>query len=688
MSDVYLSDYFKKQKKATKRCSLNVEKLMTSYRKTGEADYKLLIVPLYVVFYLVYSAKSKAPEANNALEIVSKAINGQGIDFFLADSKGKSPMLVLLNYHMIKIFNKLCTFFALKTFKVYEIAQIAKFNGIINIILFGILLSTLGKYLFIRTVQKKIILLVQFSFLYFFKNQFIGEESNGLINEDLVFNNFALGVLLFLNVYQKNKIHDIKHLLLTSLLLGGLVSVKPVCLTSGLVYIWLILYWIWQQVSVYQFDLSISTASLFIYQIVFKVAVMCTIPLFVYYQFISIYLGKFAFDDRNIDFVQLPASNKLTFASLKQHEGVMLGVPKDVRYMDTVLIRHTDSLGGYLHSHEAKLQAGSGQQQVTVYDYDDMMNEWIILPGNKDLRTSYLNGDSDDYEAVKRSNIVLLKHRLTGKYLYVHPDTRGPVSEKEKAHEVTCKEFDDSLDDDDSNFKFRIEYSLQQENSNVQIIDNNFELVSTSVLGCKLISHSERLPYWGFFQQEVICMEMATYERSQFIIEKIISSPAEATSKNEFRYVENLKWVDLIKDYLLKSWKKEIYEDNLKLQIDTYLKKITLVSNKEAIFKFSSLYVLHFVTIAIVVVSLSYILVKTIMILPFEGNVNWFKNIESLRAKQFRYLTNLLILLLGLVIFSLSLIHLHNHCILGQTVYQFGLTLQVIIITEFISLHF
>lgn len=686
MAGVNLSDYFKKQEKATKTCSLNIEKLINSYRKTGEADYKLLIVPLYVVCYLVYSAKNKASEVSGALEIVSKAINAQGVDFFLADSKGKSPMLFLINYHMIKIFNKLCTFFALKTFKVYELAQIAKFNGIVNIILFGVLLSTLGKYLFIRSVQKKIVLFVQFSFLYFFKNQFIAEESNGLLNEDLLFSNLALGVLVSLNVYQKNKIRDIKQLLLTSLLLGGLISVKPVCLTTVLVYIWLIMYWIWQVVSVYQFDLSISTASLFIYQIVFKVATMVTLPLYVYYQFISIYLDKFDFDESNIDFVQLSASNKISFTSLKQHGGVMLGVPKDIRYMDTILIRQTDSLGGYLHSHEANLQAGSGQQQVTVYDYEDMMNEWIILPGVTKLRTSYLNGESVDYEVLKRSNMIMLKHKLTGKYLYVHPDIKGPVSEKEKAHEVTCKEFDESLDDA-ANFMFRIDYSLHQENSNVQLIDNNFELVAASISGCKLISHLDRLPHWGFFQQEVICMEMAKYERSQFIIEKIVDSPSDI-SKIEYRFLENLKWGDLIKGYLVNSWKKEIFDDNLKLKIDSYLNKLTVVSNNEAIFKSSHLYILHLVTIAIVLVSLIYMLIKIVTILPFEGNVDWFKNIESLRAKQFRYFTNLLILLFGLVVFSLSLIYLQNHSILGQMVYQFGLTLQVIIVTEFISLLF
>ncbi|KAL6925692.1 hypothetical protein ACO0SA_000293 [Hanseniaspora valbyensis] len=684
MTNGILSDYFYKNKNSKSKISLNIEKLITNPENGSSTDYKLFVFPLYAILFFFYTVDFQKGTSNAYLESISKAINGQGIDFFLSDSKGKSPLLFFTNYKLIQIFNKICTIFPFNDFKVFDVEGITKFNISFNNILFGIFLLTLGKYLSSRSIQRKLILIVQFSLFYFIKKQFLEQESTGLLNADLIFNNLAIGSLFHLNKYIKRQVSDLKNVLITSLILGALIAVKPTSLAAVLVYMWLILYWIWQVISIYQFDLSISTINLFVYQIIFKVSLMVTVSLAVYYQITSLFLINFEYNENNFDLSQLSAISKNTFNSLKNYDGNMLGVVKEVRYMDSVLIRHADSLGGYLHSHDSDLQTGSGQQQVTVFDQQDMMNEWTILPGDFNLRKGYLSGNNTDYEVVKRSHNIVLKHKITGKYLYVHPDFRGPVSEKEKAHEVTCKEFD-ALNEDDASFKFRIDYPFKAENSNLQLIDNEFELASILTSGCRMLSHMDRLPPWGYFQQEVICMEMATHDRTQFIIEKITETTKESLAKVEYRELKNVKWLDLIKEYLIKSWKKEIYDDDLKVKIDAHTNKLVLQPIKESIFKYSELSMLHAITIATIILSLISMLIKAIMIAPFEGNVNQFKNIENFKAKQFRYFTNLLILLVGLVVFSFSLIKLNSSTCLTENAYQFGITLQVLIVAEYIN---
>ncbi len=59
----------------------------------------------------------------------------------------------------------------------------------------------------------------------------------------------------------------------------------------------------------------------------------------------------------------------------------------------------------------------------------------------------------------QNSIIFCCKYKITGKFLYVHKDFRGPVSEKENAHEVTCVDFDPLSDDSHLNFEFKIEFS-------------------------------------------------------------------------------------------------------------------------------------------------------------------------------------------------------------------------------------
>ena len=105
--------------------------------------------------------------------------------------------------------------------------------------------------------------------------------------------------------------------------------------------------------------------------------------------------------------------------------------PGRVYYGSTITIRHKDSLGGYLHSHELNYQSGSHEQQVTLYDFPDNNNEWIVehKKENKDVSSKAV--------AVKNGENIRLRHRLTGKLLRAS-GAKPPVSEQDYDREVSC----------------------------------------------------------------------------------------------------------------------------------------------------------------------------------------------------------------------------------------------------------
>ena len=59
-------------------------------------------------------------------------------------------------------------------------------------------------------------------------------------------------------------------------------------------------------------------------------------------------------------------------------------IPRDITEQvglgSVVTIRHVDTQGGYLHSHEHFYQTGSKQQQITLYPHLDSNNKWLIEP--------------------------------------------------------------------------------------------------------------------------------------------------------------------------------------------------------------------------------------------------------------------------------------------------------------------
>lgn len=619
------------------------------------------------------------------LKNIENLVSNDRVDFFLFNSKGKSPFLLYANSGLIKLFNKVTLYLPFSIPRIYDVETIAKFNSYTNVVLFALFLYLLGNYLKQRSTKSFVILAAQLTALYISNDVFIRNNEDGLLNIDLIANIFMLSGFIHFNKYYKNVLKDLQNVLVTGFILGMLYSLKPMSLISKLFPIFIVGTWVWNVMSVYQFGKTRSNLYIVGYQIIVKsvllLATMITFSLLV----LKIFVNQSVYDENNFDFRQLSSMTQISLNSAKNLNNANVGVLKDIRFMDTVLIRHVDSLGGYLHSHDATLQTGSGGQQVTVFDQQDQMNEWIILPSNKNLRRDYLSKNNTDYEVVSKFNHILLQHKITGKFLYVHKDFRGPVSEKENAHEVTCVDFDPLSDDSHLNFEFKIEFSENKSNANLELIDNEFELISSVASHCKIISHIDKLPPWGYFQQEVICMEMAVPEKSKFVVEKIVASTPESISKLEYRFLDNLPFMSIMKDYQDKSIKKEIYDDDFTAKLNSHKNTGNVISNKEAIFKFTQLKYLHLAFVVVVILTAVITLVLASKLLPFRGNVVTTKVLLDMKTSSYRQLCDFVPFVAGIVIYSFLLIKTKETIFIGDLSFQSVVTLELLVVFEFIN---
>ncbi len=205
----------------------------------------------------------------------------------------------------------------------------------------------------------------------------------------------------------------------------------------------------------------------------------------------------------------------------------MQDVPVDVIMGSRVSIRHHNTHGGYLHSHNSMYPTGSKQQQITLYPHKDENNAWLL-----ENQTQPLGPDGeeikgirawDDIEPVKIADgsILRLYHVVTDRRLHSH-DVRPPVSEAEWQNEVSAYGYEGFEGDANDLFRVEIVKSMSDgelAKTHVRTIETKFKLVHI-MTGCSLFSHKVKLPDWGFEQQEVTCAKQGTLPNSIWYVEQ------------------------------------------------------------------------------------------------------------------------------------------------------------------------
>lgn len=204
----------------------------------------------------------------------------------------------------------------------------------------------------------------------------------------------------------------------------------------------------------------------------------------------------------------------------------MQDVPADVMLGSRVSIRHHNTHGGYLHSHNHMYPTGSKQQQITLYPHKDENNVWLL---ENQTQPEGLDGpilgiqawDAVEPVPIKDGAILRLYHVVTDRRLHSH-DVRPPVSEADWQNEVSAYGYEGF--EGDANDLFRIEIIKKMSDgaaakSQVRTIETKFKLVHV-MTGCSLFSHKVKLPDWAFDQQEVTCAKQGTLPNSIWYVEQ------------------------------------------------------------------------------------------------------------------------------------------------------------------------
>ncbi|KFY24202.1 hypothetical protein V493_05388 [Pseudogymnoascus sp. VKM F-4281 (FW-2241)] len=206
----------------------------------------------------------------------------------------------------------------------------------------------------------------------------------------------------------------------------------------------------------------------------------------------------------------------------------MKDVPVDVALGSRVSIRHHNTQGGYLHSHNLMYPGGSKQQQITLYPHKDENNVWLLENTTQplDVNGEAVNGsyawDTISPPAfLKDSDVIKLFHIPTNRRLHSH-DVRPPVTEADWQNEVSAYGYEGF--EGDANDFFRVEIVKTKSDGDlakerVRTIQTKFRLIHV-MTGCALFSHKVKLPDWASEQQEVTCAKQGTLPNSIWYIEQ------------------------------------------------------------------------------------------------------------------------------------------------------------------------
>ncbi|CAG8490670.1 11501_t:CDS:10 [Ambispora gerdemannii] len=190
--------------------------------------------------------------------------------------------------------------------------------------------------------------------------------------------------------------------------------------------------------------------------------------------------------------------------------------PIDIAYGSKITIRHLNTQGGYLHSHDHSYPGGSKQQQITLYPHKDENNLWIINNKTK----PEIPFDEQDPIWIENGAIIRLEHITTNKRLHSH-EVRPPVTDVDYQNEVSGYGFPGFEGDDNDFWRVEIfdhEKSDPKSGERLRTLHTKFRLVHV-LTGCYLFSHSVKLPEWGFEQQEVTCVKGGSVPKTIWYIE-------------------------------------------------------------------------------------------------------------------------------------------------------------------------
>ncbi|RCK66048.1 Dolichyl-phosphate-mannose--protein mannosyltransferase 5 [Candida viswanathii] len=331
-------------------------------------------------------------------------------------------------------------------------------------------------------------------------------------------------------------------LVLTGVSLGLNISTK---LSGWFNYIWIgvvTAVQLWEILG----DLKVSVIQ-WVFHIVARIFALLVIPLTIYASVFHIHFGLLPKEGSGSGFLSPHFRS-----SLQDYEAT----PLPILFGSTVTIKH-NRLEKYLSSHDANYPRGSQFQQVSLYEFPDENNEWVIETKHRYYENKVMTTKKD----IKEGAIVRLYHKKTGHYLHVS-DNNAPLSEHDYTYEVSCNETRGLLGDVNYEFKLRTVTKKPHSENNLPLIklrntETVFQLIHRE-MNCILMSHETRLPAWGNHQNEVVCVKEGTIPNSLWYIElnshPLLDKPEDLKKFPRFTFWQKLVEIHKVMFRLNKSF--------------------------------------------------------------------------------------------------------------------------------------
>lgn len=237
----------------------------------------------------------------------------------------------------------------------------------------------------------------------------------------------------------------------------------------------------------------------------FRASFLLIIPAILYMAMFYIHFMLLSQDTQDASFFSSAFRAGLEGSSIPSTTEAPIG------YGSVVTIRHVQTKGGYLHSHDNFYPAGSKQQQITLYPHLDTNNEWVIEPYNF-TTPDYFVPITDDTK-------VRLRHVGTNRRLHSH-DEKPPVSDRDWQKEVSCYGHDGFEGDANDDWIFEVvkHKTPKDAQDDIKAIKTVFRL-RHAMSGLYLFSSEVKLPEWGFGQQEVTAASQGARPYTHWYIE-------------------------------------------------------------------------------------------------------------------------------------------------------------------------
>lgn len=337
-----------------------------------------------------------------------------------------------------------------------------------------------------------------------------------------------LGTLYFWRLYKLQRGPKLLNLAHIGMFLGVSMSTKALGFVT---WIWIIccsLYDTWNTLN----DISVSMF-LILKKVTLKFVFIVIVPLQIFLLINYHQITNFKIDSPEYSRYVSPY-----FQSYLRNGTLQTSEDHYLHFGDTITLRHTASLGGYLTSYnissDGSNENSDNQNLVTLSPNEESeWTHWIIENAVPD----------SPIKTVRKFDDIMLRHKITGKLLRAS-DSSPPVSEQEYDKMVcTTGDINYKGNRDEKWTLETVEYSSSQFSSQDMFnITSDEARLFNQGRQCTLLGHDIRLPEWGFHDQEVLCLDSAMNNLAQFKI-KIIESESyrivniPISSYNKFRLI-------------------------------------------------------------------------------------------------------------------------------------------------------